>query len=110
MQKARPRRKFEYPLVLFPQRNKLRYNGGMMNKVAKVCGLAFVAVVWLSASAAVASVQCPDCPPDKDTIREAIKAERARDDERRAKESTDRPWTKKDFGKEVRPDVPVIVR
>jgi hypothetical protein len=81
-----------------------------MNKFAKAWGLAFVAVVWLDAGPALASVQCPDCPPEKDTIRETIKAERARDDERRAKESTDRPWTKKDFGKEVPPDAPVVVR
>jgi hypothetical protein len=62
--------------------------------------LVLVAVVCLNVSASLADMLCPECGPNgKDRVREAIRAERARDDARRAAESADRPWDHRDFGR-----------
>jgi len=77
-----------------------------------VIGVILVFAVACSCAAPVsAAPQCPECGPDKvDNVREAIRAERAQDAIRRAKESSDRPWDHKDFGGTQRPDPPSAVR
>jgi hypothetical protein len=61
-------------------------------------------------SAIAASEPCKDCNPDSGlTVREKIKADRARDVDRVAKESADRPWDK-DFGQAKRIGARPIVR
>jgi hypothetical protein len=61
--------------------------------------------------AAIAAAEpCKDCNPDSGlTVREQIKADRARDVDRVAKESADRPWDK-DFGQAKRIGARPIVR
>jgi hypothetical protein len=61
-------------------------------------------------SAMAASAACSNCIPEGEiTIREQIKADRARDLERTAKETTDRPWDGKDFGRAKRsPSAPPV--
>jgi hypothetical protein len=65
-------------------------------------GLAVCA--WINCAAVAASEPCKDCKADTGlTIREEIKAARARDVERMAKESAGRPWDGKDIGQGKRP-------
>jgi hypothetical protein len=65
----------------------------------KFCILAIGSLVAFSGDAIAASVVCSDCSTETGlTLREQIKAERARDAERVAKESKDRPWDAKDLG------------
>jgi hypothetical protein len=75
----------------------------MHNTMAKALTallLGFAACAWVNFAACAASLEpCKDCGPDKRlTVREQIKADRARDVDRIAKESTDRPWDGKDYG------------
>jgi hypothetical protein len=62
--------------------------------------LGIATFAWINFAAAdTASEPCKDCSPDKElTVREQIKADRARDAERIAKESAGRPWDGRDFG------------
>jgi hypothetical protein len=61
--------------------------------------LGLAAWAWFNFAALAASEPCKDCIADTGlTIREQIKADRAREVDRIAKESTDRPWDGKDFG------------
>src|SRR5260370_37073581 len=65
--------------------------------------LGLAACAWVSFAAIAASEPCKDCGADTGlTIREQIKADRAREVERIAKESTDRPWDGKDFAQAKR--------
>jgi hypothetical protein len=69
-------------------------------------GLAVCA--WASSAAVAGPESCKDCATETGlTIREQIKAERAREVERIAKESTDRPWDGKDLGQAKRTSPPV---
>jgi hypothetical protein len=64
--------------------------------------LGLAAFAWFNFAAIAASEPCKDCNPDTGlTIREQIKADRAREVDRVAKESADRPWDK-DFGQAKR--------
>jgi hypothetical protein len=84
-----------------------------MTKLAAVIGLGFIAFVCCNSAAFAASEPCKDCAtagaaPEL-SIREQIKADRAREVERIAKESADRPWDGKDFGLIKRtPATPVV--
>jgi hypothetical protein len=61
--------------------------------------LGLAAFAWINFAASAASEPCKECSSEKEaTVREQIKADRARDAERIAKESADRPWDGKDFG------------
>jgi hypothetical protein len=72
-------------------------------------GLALFA--WIGSPASAASEQCKDCSTDTGlTIREQIKADRAREAERIARESTARPWDGKDFGQTKRTNAPPVAR
>jgi len=72
--------------------------------------LGLAAFAWVNLSAAAESASCKDCNPDtKLTVREQIKADRAREVDRLAKESADRPWDK-DFGQAKRTSTTPIVR
>jgi hypothetical protein len=58
-----------------------------------------IALACTGSSAIADPVACKDCKTDSQlTIREQIKADRARDVERVAKESAERPWDVKDTG------------
>jgi hypothetical protein len=58
------------------------------------------ACVWVNCAAVAAPDPCKDCNPETGlTVREQIKADRAREVDRIAKESTDRPWDGKDYGR-----------
>ena len=66
--------------------------------------LGLLAWTCISSAAVAASVPCKDCSAETGlTIREEIKAARARDVERMAEEFTGRPWDGKDFGQGTRP-------
>ena len=61
--------------------------------------LGLCAFTWAGFAASAASEPCKDCAPNTElSVREQIKADRAREVERIAKESTDRPWDGKDLG------------
>jgi hypothetical protein len=82
-----------------------------MTRVLTLLLLAFV--VWADANFAAfaASDPCKDCNAAPElTIREQIKADRAREAERVAKESSDRPWDGKDLGGVKRTTTPAVVR
>jgi hypothetical protein len=65
----------------------------------------------ISFTALAASEPCKNCNATTEpTIREQIKAERARDADRVAKESTSRPWDGKDIGQAKRANPAPIVR
>jgi hypothetical protein len=72
--------------------------------------MGLAACAWANFSAGAASASCKDCSADTGlTVREQIKADRAREADRVAKESADRPWDGKDFGQAKRPaSYPVI--
>jgi hypothetical protein len=66
--------------------------------------LGLIACACVNFAAIAASELCKDCDAVTAlTIREEIKATRARDVERMAKESTGRPWDGKDIGQGKRP-------
>jgi hypothetical protein len=72
-------------------------------------GLAVCA--WANFAAVAESASCKDCSPDAGlTVREQIKADRARQADRIARESTDRPWDGKDFGQGKRKSPTPLVR
>jgi hypothetical protein len=72
------------------------HNAMVKASILLLVGLAVFASFNFAAIAA--SEPCKDCNPDSGlTVREQIKADRARDIDRVAKESADRPWDK-DFG------------
>jgi hypothetical protein len=75
----------------------------MHNVMAKAITSVFLSLLAsaLFAVAAIAAPEpCKDCNPETGlTIREQIKAERALEADRIAKESTDRPWDGKDYGR-----------
>lgn len=72
--------------------------------------LGLAACAWVNFDAVAASEPCKDCNADTGlTVREQIKADRAREVDRIAKESTDRPWDGKDYGRtKPLPSSPVI--
>jgi hypothetical protein len=73
--------------------------------------LGFAALSCLSFIAAAATEPCKDCAPVSGlTVREQIKADRAREVDRIAKESTDRPWDGKDIGQVKRANTPPVLR
>lgn len=60
--------------------------------------LGLAGVAWINFAAVAASEPCKDCNPDtRITVREQIKADRAREVDRVAKESSDRPWDGQGF-------------
>jgi hypothetical protein len=86
-----------------------------MTRFAALIGLGLIALVGSNSAASAASEACKDCgaatgPAPELTIREQIKADRAREVERIAKESADRPWDGKDFGQIKRTPAPPVVR
>jgi hypothetical protein len=71
-----------------------------MTKVSSLVGAALVAIVCIVSEAGAEPVPCKDCSAETGlTVREQIKADRAREADRIAKESSDRPWDGKDFGR-----------
>ena len=67
--------------------------------MARALTLLLLGFAVCSAPASAASDPCKDCSPAPElTIREQIKADRAREADRVAKESTARPWDGKDLG------------
>jgi hypothetical protein len=73
--------------------------------------LGLAACTWINFAAAAASEPCKDCNPETgQTVREQIKADRAREADRIAKESTDRPWDGKDFGFAKRTSIAPVAR
>jgi hypothetical protein len=92
---------------------QIRGNAAMHTTMARALTsilLGLAACAWLNFAAAAASDSCKDCNAQTGlTIREQIKADRAREVDRVAKESADRPWDGKDFGQAKRqPSVPVV--
>ena len=73
--------------------------------------LGLAAFAWMSFAAVADSASCKDCNADTGlTVREQIKAVRAREADRIAKESTDRPWDGKDIGQVKRASPTPVVR
>jgi hypothetical protein len=72
--------------------------------------LGLTAFAWVNFAAAAESASCKECKVDTGlTVRERIKADRAREADRIAKESADRPWDGKDFGQVKRASpIPVV--
>jgi hypothetical protein len=69
------------------------------------------ACAWVNSAAIAAPEECKDCSPETGlTIREQIKADRAREADRIAKESADRPWDGKDYGRTKPASKPIVVR
>jgi hypothetical protein len=89
-----------------------RPNAAMHKTVARafkslIVGL--TACAWVNFAAVAQPAPCKDCSADTGlTVREQIKADRAREADRIAKESADRPWDGKDFG-QVRRANPIPV-
>jgi hypothetical protein len=82
-----------------------------MVKVISVLLVSLAICVWGGIAAVASSEPCKDCkPPPELTIREQIKAQRAIDAERVAKESTVRPWDGTDIGQAKRATTTPIVR
>jgi hypothetical protein len=79
-----------------------RLNAAMHKTMARALTsllLGLAACAWVNSAASAASEPCKDCSPDTGlTVREQIKADRAREADRIAKEPADRPWDSKDFG------------
>jgi hypothetical protein len=81
-----------------------------MAKAWKLLLVGFAACAWFNFAATAASEPCKDCNPDTGlTVRDQIKADRAREVDRVAKESADRPWDK-DFGQAKRIGATPVVR
>jgi hypothetical protein len=73
--------------------------------------MGLAACAWVNFAAGAASVSCKDCSTDTGlTVREQIKADRAREADRAAQEPADRPWDGKDFGQVKRLPASPIVR
>jgi hypothetical protein len=73
--------------------------------------LSVVACAAVNSAALAAPEPCKDCDPATGlTIREQIRAERARDADRVAKESASRPWDGKDIGQAKPTNSPPVVR
>jgi hypothetical protein len=73
--------------------------------------LGLVAFTYVSFPAVAAPEPCKDCDPVTGlTMREQIKADRARESDRVAKESAERPWDGKDIGQAKRASTPPVVR
>ena len=73
--------------------------------------LGLAAFAWANFAAVAESASCKDCSPDTLlTVREQIKADRAREVDRIARESPDRPWDGKDIGQVKRQPSGQIVR
>jgi hypothetical protein len=73
--------------------------------------LGLTAFSWVSFAAIAETASCKDCNADTGlTVREQIKADRAREADRVAKESTDRPWDGKDFGQVKRTSIIPVAR
>ena len=71
----------------------------------------FASLLCVSFVAVAAPETCKDCEAITVlTVRERIKADRAREADRVAKESTVRPWDGKDIGQVQRTSTPPIVR
>ena len=81
-----------------------------MFKVISMLALGFVIYAGGSMAALASSDPCKDCkPPAELSVREQIKAQRAIDADRVAKESTVRPWDGTDIGQTRRtPTAPVV--
>jgi hypothetical protein len=86
----------------------------MHNRMTKMLALflfGFAALLYVSPVAAAAPEPCKDCDTVTGiSVREQIKADRAREADRIAKESTVRPWDGKDFGQTKRENAPLVVR
>jgi hypothetical protein len=86
-----------------------------MSKSAAVIGLGLITFACCIPAAFAASDPCVDCgatagaAPEL-SIREQIKADRAREVDRIAKESADRPWDGKDLGQIKRTSTAPVVR
>lgn len=73
--------------------------------------LGFAALLCVSFVAAAAPDPCKDCDAVTGlTVRERIKADRAREVDRVAKETTERPWDGKDLGQTRRTSPPAAIR
>ena len=82
-----------------------------MARVLTLLFVGFAASAAVNFTAIAAPEPCKDCTPAPElSIREQIKAERARDADRVAKESASRPWDGKDIGQVKRASTPVVVR
>ena len=82
----------------------------MMKTIASFL-LGFAALLCVSFVAAAAPEPCKDCDAVTGlTVREQIKADRVREADRVAKESTVRPWDGKDIGQVKRTSTPPVVR
>jgi hypothetical protein len=85
----------------------------MHNAMAKALAslvVGLTACAWLNSAAVAAPEPCKDCNPETGlTIREQIKADRAREADRIAKESADRPWDGKDIGQIKRTSTAPVV-
>jgi hypothetical protein len=87
---------------LIPSWCRGRYTARLqsMFKVSLLVGAIFVATISTISAASADQIPCKDCSADTGlTVREQIKADRAREADRIAKESPDRPWDGKDFGR-----------
>jgi hypothetical protein len=74
-----------------------------MARILASLWLGLAVCAWVNSAAVAAPEPCKDCNADGLTIREEIKAARARDADRMAKEATGRPWDGKDIGQGKRP-------
>jgi hypothetical protein len=85
------------------------HNGMVKRLTLLLFGL--VAFTCVNFSAVAAPEPCKDCDPVTGlTVREQIKADRAREADRVAKESAERPWDGKDIGQAKRASTPPVVR
>lgn len=82
-----------------------------MIKAISALGLALAVCTWGGLAARAASESCKDCKALPNlTIREQIKAQRAIDADRVAKESATRPWDGTDIGQTKRVTTTPVVR
>jgi hypothetical protein len=107
---AGDRQSWPAPILDWRNRQNAATHKTMARALTLLLGLATFA--WINfAAAGTASEPCKDCSPDKElTVREQIKADRARDAERIAKESAGRPWDGKDLGLAKRTNTSPLVR
>jgi hypothetical protein len=80
-----------------------------MIRFAKLASWGITGFVYLSFVSIAAAEPCVDCN-NGPSLREQIKVERAREAERIAKESADRPWDGRDILRVKRPVTSAIVR
>ena len=82
-----------------------------MTKALTSLLLGLCAFTWAGFAAGAASESCKDCGPNTElSVRDQIKADRAREVERIAKESTGRPWDGQDLGLVKRTNTTPVVR